>query len=718
MKDLITLTAEAFSKDGPLAQVLKGLDRSYTINPKQTQYADLTAKALLGEPDVRGLMTLLEGETGVGKTLGYLVPLCLHLGLTGKKGLVSTYTLHLQRQIVHREFQAAAQVAQMMTGVTLSVAPQKGRRNFVSQSRVRDLSFALKDEGQLDDVTKKALDSLADFPSGDIGEWQEANELPAKVKVGDICLLPGSDATECWAYLAHKEAAKDADVLVVTHALLMHSCKTWNSAFGKGSEGEPPFDAAIIDEADRLPSAAESVFNARVSVPMVESIARSMQSHGFSGASDVVEKWRGWMDDQFAILSSKYSSAFKRDGAGGFVVLGDQRTEAMLSDARDLADLLSSQLRKGVASCRHKMSNDDAEEISAIAHQLTEFVDVCDNPGSAYSSPVVRWSPVRTYGSFSTVPLWPGRLVTRLWRERKDGSQPYLRTIVMTSATLDAPGQNKARFFDFRDQIGLNAKFDNYNEAGSASLSPEIFGKMDFVLADRRVPKPSPEGSDGEFSDPDWIKYVARAIRAARDKGGRSLVILPSYRDVAKIAEEARSLGVDLIEQRPGERVSDHLPAFTSPANPNGVFITPTAWEGVDLPGILRHVIIPRIPFAVRDNARNRALLDKFLSRGLDENKASGILYIHSNANTRRKLRQGFGRGIRSPHDSVTLWVLDPRFPLPDSLAGNRKLRQPNLPVPAFMQLAACIPERFRSGIFSTYDDAQIFALEEEKVDA
>lgn len=713
MKDLVTLTAEAFAKGGPLEQVLTEFNRPYTVNPQQIQYADLTAKAMIGWPDVRGLTTLLEGETGVGKTLGYLIPLGLHLGLTGRRGLVSTYTLHLQHQIVQREFDVVAEVVKRMTGATITVAPQKGRRNFVSPSRVRDLMIALKSEEQLDNATKETLESLAEFPSGDISEWLEINELPTNVKVGDICLLPGADILEAATYHAHREAASKADVLVVTHALLLRSCLRWNSLFGEGEDGEPPFDAAIIDEADRVPNAAESAFNVRISVPMVESIGQSLEEYGFTGVSEAVGEWRKWMDERFTEMSSKYSGAFKREGAGGFAVLGDSRTEGTRSDARSLALSLVSQLHKGAVSAkRQKMPTDDVEEIHGIASQLSEFVDSCDSPGSTYSAPVIRWSPVRTYGSFALVPLEPGKLISRLWSGTKT-TAPYLRTLVMTSATLDAPGAVKSRFAEFREQVGLNLKFHNYNDAGSASLSPERFGQMDFVLADRRVPRPGDSDDEGEYSNPVWIQYAARGIRAAQKIGGRSLVLLPSYRDVASIAEAARELGVDLIEHRPGERVRDHLPAFTAKDNPNGVLITPAAWEGVDLPGMLRHVIIPRIPVAVRDNARNEALLDNYLSRGLEERKAKGLLHMRANSNTRKKFDQGIGRGIRSPHDKVTLWVLDPRFPLPNTLTSDRRLRQRNLPVPAYMQYAACIPERFRSGIDATYEDAEIFMADE-----
>lgn len=708
MNDLVVLTAKAFAKGGPLEEALTKLGRPYIINPHQTRYADLTAKSLVGKPDIRGLTTLLEGETGVGKTLGYLIPTGLHAALTDTRALVSTHTLHLQHQIVKREFEVVRQVVKQMTGADISIAPQKGRGNFVSPSRVRDLMDALKNENQLSAEAKTALEDLAAFPSGDIREWQETRAFPENVRASDICLLPGADLSEASAYIAHKEDAQQADVLVVTHALLMRSCINWNTMLGKTEDGNPPFDAAIIDEADRVPGAAESAFNVRVSVPMVERVANGMDGYGFTGASDVAEQWRAWMDDQFASMSAKYAGGFRREGAGGFAVLGDDRNSAVRSEARDLAYMMISQLRKGVSIVRaNDMPNDDVEGIREIADHLEDFAEACDNPGS-YSAPLIRWSPVRSYGSFSVVPLEPGKLMSRLW-SGSEKRTPYLRTLVMTSATLDAPGSVKSKFFEFREQVGLNAKFHNYNEEGSASIAPDKFGRMDFVFADRRVPKPGDGGEECDYSNPDWIRYVALGIQAAQKRGGRSLVLITSYRDAAAISEAARALGVDLIEHQPGQKVADLLPAFTSPQNPNGVLITPTAWEGVDLPGMLRHVIIPRLPIAAKDNARNRALLDNFLSRGCDEKKASGLLNMRSNANTRRKMRQGIGRGIRSTQDYVTLWVLDSRFPLPNNLATNRRLRQPNLPHSSYIQYATCIPERFRSGIAATYDDAEIF---------
>lgn len=721
MTNLVDLTKSAFAPEGAVAAAMRAAGRSHTYNPKQDEYATLMAQAILGRGDLRGLITLLEGETGVGKTVGYLVPMCLHLGLTGsqktgRKGLVSTYRLELQRQIVDREFAIAAAVAKALTGADLTAAPRKGRRNFISVSRVRGLMASLKEAGQLTDETRAALESLIEFPGGDLMLWREVNDMPARVRAEDICLLPGASLSEAAPYYDHIEASKDADVLVVTHALLMRSCLRWNRLLDGDDEDERRFDVGVIDEADRLPSAADSVFSARISVPMVERIVESLEPYDVPDTVKAVSDWRKWMDSQFTSLSENAPSVFRREGAGGFAVLADPRIAKSRVQARDLAANMALELRKGAGvALRQKLPSSDYHEIVGISDQLMEFVKACDNLGDKLKSPVMQWSPVRTYGAFSVVPLWPGRLIANVWRA-KEPYQPWLRSVIMTSATLDAPGERpQSQFYGFRDQIGIVPEWHHYNDTGSTSLSPDKFGKMRFMLADRNVPKPGGGEDEEEESNPEWIAYSAQGIVAAKERGGRSLVLLPSYRDTASIATKARELGVDLLEHKPGTRLADYLKAFR--ADPNAVLITPGGWEGLDLPGLLKHVIIPRVPFPMLDSARNRALLDAFALRGIDENKAMRILFTYYSADTRRRLRQGIGRGIRSFQDDVTLWVLDPRFPLPRTITSNRRLRQTNLPSLMYVALVNCIPNRFRSGVASTYDDAEIFPFQGQAKD-
>ena len=108
------------------------------------------------------------------------------------------------------------------------------------------------------------------------------------------------------------------------------------------------------------------------------------------------------------------------------------------------------------------------------------------------------------------------------------------------------------------------------------------------------------------------------------------------------------------------------------------------------------HVVIPRIPFrppSVEDEAKR-----SFLSRlGLAPVHVEGLIAGDRNAAARRKLAQGVGRGIRGPDESCTLWILDPRFPLPKSMA--RAIGGPGQGGAVnYLSFINCIPPRFRKG--------------------
>jgi ATP-dependent DNA helicase DinG len=714
MDDLTTMTAAAFAEGGPLERALRDVGRPYAVNAVQVRYADLSAKALMGDGDSsrRGVTTCLEGDTGVGKTYGYLIPMCLHVALCKARGepiraMVSTHTLELQRQIVGQEFPVVAAVVREMVGQDLAIAPLKGMRNFVSPRRVAELRDALKDADTLDPETEAALESLAAHPGGDILDWLERNEMPRSVRQADICLLPGADPVEAADYIGHRSDADAADVVVLTHAMTMVSCLSGHS-FLKATASRPAVDVAVFDEADRLPSAAESFFNTRISVPMISGIAENLKDYDFHGLSDLCGAVRTWMETQFNVLRDDYSSQFRREGQGGFILLGGSRTDRLRSEARDLADNVRSQLMKGAAAAALKaMPSDDVAEIEAVARQLESFVRDCDDPRDNRSVPAIRWSPVKQYASFSSIPLFPGELVSSLWSRRKnDPTPPFLRSIIMTSATLDAPGATPGSFLNFRRSVGIKPWHD-FNEAGSAALAPDDFGRMSLVLADRATPHPRGDSGDGETSDPGWIAYVARALAEAKRRGGRSLVLLPSYRDTASIAQAARDIGVELAEHVRGKPLADYLPAFRE--DPNGMLITPAGWEGLNLPGLLSHVVIPRIPYPVIDSARNRALHDAYVLRGVAEDKVKDLLYSIMSENSRRKTKQGAGRLIRSATDRGTVWILDPRFPLPRTITSDRRRRQVNAPNPSYMAFAFSIPERFRGGIDGAYEDAEVF---------
>ena len=115
---------------------------------------------------------------------------------------------------------------------------------------------------------------------------------------------------------------------------------------------------------------------------------------------------------------------------------------------------------------------------------------------------------------------------------------------------------------------------------------------------------------------------------------------------------------------------------------------------------------IPFRPPSVEDEAERRFLE----AVGLAASRIDGLIVRDRGAAVRRNLAQGLGRGLRGPEERCTVWLLDPRFPLPKSM--TRVIGGPDQGLAAkHLELIHCIPARFRNGPRPAVDRGRIWPL-------
>ena len=254
----------------------------------QQEMAQAVASAL-----DKGIHLLVQAGTGTGKSLAYLVPAAEYVTRTGGKVVVSTATLALQTQIIHRDLPRLFKAVKKDLDPLPQAALLKGRRNYVCKHKLSG-GYPDEGEGMLFDLGADAEAGRKPTERSGLGEeiqrirtWEKTTDtgdrddlLPgvsdrawSQVSVNAFDCL-GSNCplfTECFAEIARNKAA-EADIVVTNHALLAID------AFGE-SNVLPEHDVIIIDEAHELKDRVTSALSGQINTSMLSAATSSVRKH-------------------------------------------------------------------------------------------------------------------------------------------------------------------------------------------------------------------------------------------------------------------------------------------------------------------------------------------------------------------------------------------------------------------------------------------------------
>ncbi len=680
-------TAALLAAGGPLGAALE----NYEHRPQQLAMLRAVTGAFNDD-----MLLCVEAGTGTGKSLAYLLPAIAWSLANQQRVVVSTHTINLQEQLVHKDLPLLTQQA----GLAARIALVKGRGNYLCQRKAAQVEAQ---PGQLiDDALHAELrDLLAwarrtrDGSLADLAVRPQPEVWEQVVSENDNCLRARCPYySSCFFYTARRNAAA-ADLLVVNHHLLMADLAlraeiddyTQNAIL-------PPSRRVIIDEAHQLVDAATAHFGSRVSEGMLARLCARLQSPrnpgkgvlaalalalgGITDPADapIAEGARQWIERRVIPASSSLAAQIEQcfgELTGAFVTTLGLATDAPTQKIRLTAALRDAPFWRRLADETGRLAvglDALAADIFGVRERVAELSDA--------TPPQIRYldTELGALGGrlralavtlLDSAEEDPAYCVWLELRARPQGLRALslhrapidvapllsralftpLATAVLTSATLAVGGR-----FDFLcERVGLDRVDPPERVQRLRIPSPFDFTSQALLAVPTDLPAPATPG------------YEAASHAAMRDivdlAQGGTFLLFTAYGALNaawfELAHGLRAAG--FLPLRQGELSRDVL-LRRFRADPRAVlFATDSFWEGVDVRGdALRCVVIARLPFRVPTEPLEEARVEAIAARGGDP------FAEHTLPQAAIKLQQGFGRLIRSHSDRGCVVVLDSRI--------------------------------------------------------
>jgi ATP-dependent DNA helicase DinG len=664
---------------GPLAALHEG----YEDRPGQRDMMRAVARRFN-----EGGVTVVEAGTGTGKSLAYLLPAARWAQDNHERTVLSTNTINLQEQLALKDLPL---VRRLLDG-DVRWALVKGRGNYVSIRRAllaADTQTAIFEDDRSAEVDQLLawIRSTEDGSLSDLG-FQPSEELWEEVRSDpDVCLRARCPHfQQCFFQRARRQAAS-AELLVVNHHLLFTDLAVRRATDNYTQSAVlPAYKRLILDEAHNVEDAATQHLGVEVTRRGLYRALSRLDRRG-RGILTALHDALAEADEGSALrerIENRVRPALSRARAviEGFVdtlegFVGPDESTARLgptgigepADREEVRERLAAvvatlgTLERELAQLRERIELDDALverlegrllDLRSVQRRLGAMaagVQLVLAPGEQASA-YVRWLASRGRGrranlAMAAAPIDLGPVL-------RDSLFTKVATTVLTSATL----ATRQRFDFLRDRLGL---------------APEALAWLAEPLAveERMVPSPFDYATQTVLAVPTDLPpaevggeaFQEATARVAADVAGMSdgglFVLFTSHAALRRVAELLRRAGVEarwpLFVHGEDDR---HRLLHGFIRAERGILLgTASFWEGVDVPGDpLRALILQKLPFRVPNEPITAARMEAI------ERAGGSAFHQFMLPHAALRLKQGFGRLVRSRSDRGAVLVLDDRL--------------------------------------------------------
>lgn len=634
-----TLTLkDIFSPGGIISDHLTG----YEYREEQLQMANAVARAFAASEHL-----VVEAGTGVGKSFAYLIPAVSLSVKTDQTVVISTNTISLQEQLVSKDIPFLHNVLPRDFNAVLA----KGRRNYLSRRRLNNLltyERGLFDTLEEVEQVKKIVEWVETTEDGSQADLPIQPNSMVWDKVAsdrDNCLGRKCPTYDVCFYFKARNEMYDADLLIVNHHLLFSDLALRQLDPSVGIL--PDYDYLIIDEAHHLEATATKHTSLELSNSQVKWLLDSLHNernesgtatrfdstdlmNGVDAAREQADIFFGAVADYFANTDG-YTKTQRIDednveevfAKGNILDAPFMKIEQILKRLRDNAE-----------------TDDDEMELSSYYNQCRRLREILDlmilQPDPEY----IYWGESSAWRRTPRILL--NATPVNVSQMLKDNLFDVKESVVMTSATLST-----------------NNNFDYFKKRIGIDDSRELLVHSPFNFKEQvklHIPQSMPDPRSDAFV-PAAIREIKYYLKLTH---GKAFVLFTSYKMMDEVYEEVEpflaDIGIDVYKQGGELSRTDMLKAFREDTD-SVLFGTSSFWEGVDVRGeSLSNVVITKLPFEVPTHPVMEARVKQIKEQGGNE------FYEFSLPEAILRLKQGFGRLIRTQTDSGIVVILDSRI--------------------------------------------------------